>query len=81
MNKPTSKQIDFAEAIGYELGIDPPFNGSKEDYSEFIEEHQKEFYKQRNKRRYSSGNVFQLEHQYTTQAFTNEVLNKNPYAL
>lgn len=81
MNKPTSKQIDFAQAIGEELGIDPPFGGSKEDYSEFIEQNQREFYKERNKRRYESGDVFHLEHQYTLQDFTNEVLNKNPFAL
>ena len=76
--KPSQKQIDFANAIGEELGIDPPFDGDGEDYSEFISDNVREFYKERNKRRYATGECFRLRHQSSLQDFNYDAINKNP---
>ena len=78
MDSPTQKQIDFAQAIGEELGIDPPFDGDREEYSEFISDNIDEFYKERDKRRYATGECFKLNHQASLQEFEYEEINKNP---
>ena len=44
IERPTDKQIDFAETIAKELGLDLPKEYTKFAYSEFIGEWQKDFY-------------------------------------
>ena len=78
MDKPSQKQIDFAEAIAEELGIEPPYGGDKDDYSLFISDNADEFYREKNKRRYESGYCFKLDHQYSLEEFDNDVLRINP---
>ena len=76
--KPSQKQIDFAMAIGEELGIDPPFGGDRDDYRLFISDYADEFYREKNKRRYASEMCFQLDHQWSLEEFNNEILSINP---
>lgn len=78
---PTQKQLDFAETIGHVLGVDPPFGGSSYDYSDFIDEYYDEFVRERNKRRYGSCNVFELQHMYSLADFDYEEININPETL
>lgn len=42
-NEPTKQQIEFAETIARTLGIDIPMWFSKDEYSEFINEHVKAY--------------------------------------
>lgn len=44
IERPTEKQVDFAEAIAKELGLDLPKEYTKSAYGEFIREWQKDFY-------------------------------------
>lgn len=76
--KPTQKQIDFAQTIGEELGIDPPFGGDKDDYSDFIDENIHEFYRSRNSRRYSEESMFQLDHSYHLQDYAYDRISQDP---
>lgn len=79
--KPSDKQLDFAMAIGEELGIDPPFDGDSEDYSDFISENVEDFYKERNKRRYATGEIFSLDHSYSYGSYNYDSINKNPESI
>lgn len=76
--KPSDKQIDFAQAIAEELGIDPPFGGDAEAYSEFIRDNVDEFYRERNRTRYACNDVFQLNHAYTLKEYEYDEINMNP---
>ena len=44
VERPTEKQVDFAEAIAAELGLDLPKEYTKSAYGEFIGEWQKDFH-------------------------------------
>ena len=44
IERPTEKQVDFAEAIAKELGLDLPKEYTKSAYGEFIGEWQKDFH-------------------------------------
>ena len=79
--KPSQKQLDFAQAIVEELGIDPPFGGDSREYSEWISENKSEFYKERNRSRYATGRCFSMSHQYSLAEHEYDRLTKNPEAL
>ena len=76
--KPTQKQIDFAQTIAEELGIDPPEGEDREGYSSWISGLVDEFYKQRNERRYSQKECFEMEHAHHYDEHSYDKLNKNP---
>ena len=62
-DKPTEKQTDYVTAICEVLGLDLPDKETKEAYSDFIDEHEKEFRQERYKQRYVySEDTYNLEH-------------------
>ena len=62
-NKPTEKQVDYVTSICEVLGIDLPDEETKEAYSDFIYEHEKEFKQERYRQRYVySQDTYRLEH-------------------
>lgn len=48
INKPTEKQIDFAEKISEELNIDLPENKTFEEYGDYINEWKDEYFFSKN---------------------------------
>lgn len=62
-DKPTEKQTDYVTAICETLGLDLPDEETKEAYSDFIDEHEKEFRQEQYRQRYVySEDTYNLEH-------------------
>ena len=79
--KATEKQIDFAEAIAEELGLDYPDFESREATGEFINDNIREFYKSRNSFRYSQEDAFSLNHSFVCDDDFNGDLRINPWTI
>ena len=83
-DKPTEKQVDYVAAICEVLGMDLPEEETKESYSLFIDEHEREFKQERYRQRYvHSQDTYQLEHSNVlTGGFCGDrKLNMNPTKL
>ena len=78
IEKATMKQKDLAMTIAEELGIDVPDEDSSDAYSDFIGEYYGEFKRERNKRRYESGEVWGMDHFYHFSDHVYDKQNKNP---